>query len=140
MRKWAAKSSTHSSYWLQVWSILTCLPATNLIFDAITCIDFKVKHWILNDWFNKRREDIQGTVGECGKFYRTMNDRRHCNEKPVQVQGDLSFEAVWTHVLANWIDMSSNNSPTVAMSSGFHSPFGVETPVEKQKIITKLFL
>lgn len=24
--------------------------------------------------------------------------------------------------------MSNNNSPTVAMSSGFHSPFGVETP------------
>jgi hypothetical protein len=34
----------------------------------------------------------------------------------------------YTHVLASWIDISSNNSPTVAMSSGFHSPFGVETP------------
>lgn len=35
-----------------------------------------------------------------------------------------------THVLANWIDISSNNSPTDAMSSVFHSPFGVETPIE----------
>lgn len=26
--------------------------------------------------------------------------------------------------------MSSNNSPTVAISSGFHSPFGVDTPVK----------
>lgn len=34
----------------------------------------------------------------------------------------------YTHVLASWIDMSSNNSPTVAMSSGFHSPFGADTP------------
>jgi hypothetical protein len=34
-----------------------------------------------------------------------------------------------THVLANWIDISSNNSPTVATSSGFHSPFGCATPV-----------
>lgn len=34
-----------------------------------------------------------------------------------------------THVLASWIDISNNNSPTVAISSGFHSPFGCATPV-----------
>lgn len=49
------------------------------------------------------------------------------------VQGNLIFEAGLTHVLASWIDMSSNNSPTVAMSSGFHSPFGVETPIENER-------
>lgn len=46
------------------------------------------------------------------------------------VQGNWSFESGLTHVLASWIDMSSNNSPTVAMSSGFQSPFGAETPVK----------
>lgn len=47
--------------------------------------------------------------------------------KPVQGARQMML-IEYTHVLASWIDMSSNNSPTVAMSSGFHSPFGADTP------------
>lgn len=51
-------------------------------------------------------------------------------------------EFVWTngtHVRANCIEMSSNSSPTDAMSSVFHSPFGICRPVNgmnKRRLLT----
>lgn len=43
------------------------------------------------------------------------------------------------YVRANWIETSSRTSPTVAISSVFHSPFGCDTSVSAKKKKNKTF-
>lgn len=70
---------------------------------------------------------------EKWELWSYINRYRPLWHKPVYPLPEKFNNQMTTYVLANWIEMSNNNSPTVAISSVFHSPFGKDTPKYKNR-------
>lgn len=100
---------------------------------------FEIHLSSISDTFSIRRVHLNWPHAQraylLGQFLNWISTNLECinremfllNATLLMLGNNTEGITTYTYVRANWIDMSRSNSPTVAISSGFQSPFGCDT-------------